>query len=570
MRFLVIDIKNFLSYDKVSFNLDKRGIVFVKGINNDSPKFDSNGSGKSALFEAIYFALYGNLLRKGKRGPVRKGEDKCIVKLRFKVNKDEFLIVREKGKIHKLKLYQNDEDISLPDIRKTQSLINDIIHPDVFVNTVLFSGSLTQSFLNGTDAQRKDIMMKMFGLDIFIKAQEKAKEKVKVFDRKLRELEVDLESSKKLKKELKSMIKDIEEKIKGLNEEVDIEKLEKERRSMKKKLYELNTELDSKKELFNEKIKEKNDLEKNLSDISFKIKTLKKEYGEKQKLVKSGKCPVCLREIKDEKDISYDFSSVEKEIEKLEKKQSKLSEQVDKKQKEVDKLVDEITSIESEVSELEDKLQTIKFELNEYKVSRDKYEDDLKEKNKRIKELSKEINLLEKNIEDISKEKEVYDFWKKGFGYDGIISFLMKMYLPEINNELNKYLSILIGGGVQGEFIPFTILKSGEVRDKWQFKLTGYEDYDSCSSGERRRIDVALLLSFNSILRRRYNVNMIVLDEVFDPLDRTGIDSIVVDILEELKKEISSIFVISHNPEFDLDCNYIEIIKEGGISKVVE
>ena len=54
MRIEKINIQNFYSFKDVSLNLsDYSGLTVIKGKNQDTG--GSNGSGKSALVEAIYF-----------------------------------------------------------------------------------------------------------------------------------------------------------------------------------------------------------------------------------------------------------------------------------------------------------------------------------------------------------------------------------------------------------------------------------------------------------------------------------------------------------------------------------
>ena len=51
-------IKNFLSIQEAELVLQK-GITFVKGVNLDDSKSTSNAAGKTAIFDALYWVLYG-------------------------------------------------------------------------------------------------------------------------------------------------------------------------------------------------------------------------------------------------------------------------------------------------------------------------------------------------------------------------------------------------------------------------------------------------------------------------------------------------------------------------------
>ena len=65
MKFLTLDIQNFCSIgDNFStVKLNDRGLILILGDNQDAPKSDSNGSGKSLILEAFTWAVLGSLIR---------------------------------------------------------------------------------------------------------------------------------------------------------------------------------------------------------------------------------------------------------------------------------------------------------------------------------------------------------------------------------------------------------------------------------------------------------------------------------------------------------------------------
>ena len=54
-----IDIQSFMSVGNISINLKDLGLTLVRGINNYEPKLESNGSGKSSIFDSIIWCLFG-------------------------------------------------------------------------------------------------------------------------------------------------------------------------------------------------------------------------------------------------------------------------------------------------------------------------------------------------------------------------------------------------------------------------------------------------------------------------------------------------------------------------------
>jgi len=59
MKFLSLQIENFLSIGSGHVALDDRGLVLIQGENQDDTSADSNGAGKSSIADALCWALYG-------------------------------------------------------------------------------------------------------------------------------------------------------------------------------------------------------------------------------------------------------------------------------------------------------------------------------------------------------------------------------------------------------------------------------------------------------------------------------------------------------------------------------
>ena len=80
MRIKRVSVNNFMSIEKIDIDLSKEGLNLVLGKNSDSKQFDSNGSGKSSLFDAIVWCMYGEILRNVNVDKlVRNGEKELTV-----------------------------------------------------------------------------------------------------------------------------------------------------------------------------------------------------------------------------------------------------------------------------------------------------------------------------------------------------------------------------------------------------------------------------------------------------------------------------------------------------------
>lgn len=88
MKFVDMELENFLAISHAKVNLTDRGLVLIQGVNSDDSSADSNGAGKSTLADGIDWILYGETARgvsgddviniaagKGTRGALRILDD---------------------------------------------------------------------------------------------------------------------------------------------------------------------------------------------------------------------------------------------------------------------------------------------------------------------------------------------------------------------------------------------------------------------------------------------------------------------------------------------------------------
>ena len=144
----------------------------------------------------------------------------------------------------------------------------------------------------------------------------------------------------------------------------------------------------------------------------------------------------------------------------------------------------------------------------------------------------------------------------------GIKARVIKHYLPIINKHINYYLTAM-------DFpIHFTL--NEEFKETIQSRHRDDFSYESFSEGEKKRIDLALLLTWRSIARLKNSAscNVLVLDEVFDSsLDINGTEEFL-KIIHEL--EHANVFVISHKTDSLVDKfhHVITFEKQRGFSAI--
>lgn len=145
----------------------------------------------------------------------------------------------------------------------------------------------------------------------------------------------------------------------------------------------------------------------------------------------------------------------------------------------------------------------------------------------------------------------------------GIRTRVIQQYLPVINKWVNYYLQAL-------NFpIQFTLNEQFEETIKSRHRdVFSYENF---SDGEKRRIDLALVLTWRSIARMKNSVytNLLIFDEIFDSsLDVAGTEDFLA-LLHTLGVD-TNVFVISHKTDALIDkfSSVIAVTKEKGFSVV--
>jgi DNA repair exonuclease SbcCD ATPase subunit len=127
--------------------------------------------------------------------------------------------------------------------------------------------------------------------------------------------------------------------------------------------------------------------------------------------------------------------------------------------------------------------------------------------------------------------------------------------------------------GLRATLRPYVEKKSGSVVDAISLDIEGAGagyGYRAASGGERRRVDVALLLALSEVgqAAQGQSGSTLFLDEVFDALDEGGVAALT-DALADLAQD-RCVFIISHNMDIIAGVRAaMRIHVEGGAAKVL-
>ena len=152
-------------------------------------------------------------------------------------------------------------------------------------------------------------------------------------------------------------------------------------------------------------------------------------------------------------------------------------------------------------------------------------------------------------LEAATRKLETAQFWVNAFGPKGIKAFIIETILPEFNLLVNTHLNAL-ADGLSVEIKAMTVHKKGTSSERMSIDVMnsrGADVYHGNSGGERRRIDLAVLLALQELVSRRATrpLNLAVFDEILGSLDEEGITR-ALDHLRIRAKKIPT-FIIEHN-----------------------
>ena len=162
MRFNKITIENFKSIgpNPVTVNLDFHNTTLLTGY---------NGAGKTSIFEAIVWCIYGVTKLKADNVVNKTVGENTKVELEFSESNKNYVITRyRKHKTHKNNVYvfENGENISLKNQADTQDLIQKIVGIDsrAFMSSIVLSSETYKQFLRETNSVRLQIFESVFSL----------------------------------------------------------------------------------------------------------------------------------------------------------------------------------------------------------------------------------------------------------------------------------------------------------------------------------------------------------------------------------------------------------------------
>jgi len=454
-----IKMQNFRKFKNVEIKFPE-GVVGIFGL---------NGVGKSTIFEAFAWALYGHVAARTSSDKIKRDKalptERCRVEVDFVFNKNNIKIIREmlgKNLSPSASAFINNRPVA-SGAEATTRFVQNLFGMDAktFFTSVFAKQKELNALSTMSASERKQLIMRMLGIDaidkaikniradirrtqdilqhmrISLKDERTGEDKEEVFLREIKKNSEEMERVRRRISEKKNYLGVLSKELETLEKEKD--RIEKEHESLQHRLDEER----KKKELFDRRA----NLEREILRLKMSLKERRQNLLEKE------------REKSEMEEVEEEFVDVEKKLEKLRMKISDVLTEMEKERTNMSAVEREKRKIEDRKKKIESlgpsaTCPTCERVLGEY-YSRliEKFDREIKEKVDMLSEIEvseikeKEIALLgeikfdETVYRNLEKEvRECYERYKlavervrkKQIEVDGV-----KEEIKEIFGELN-------------------------------------------------------------------------------------------------------------------------------------
>ena len=501
-----------------------------------------NGNGKSSLLESFEYTLYGKV----KSGKTKKWHKLSTLPNRINgelLNRIKFISNSTEVEVKRgispnvLELVEN----GVVNERAGKANIDEKIEKYIGMDIETFKSFISMSindfknFISLTNEEKQLLLDKLFNLEV-----------INILNGILK----DINKNNKIRMaSLDSEIKTLEDSIESIKKSIE-KAIEKEKENIQSEIEKLMNEMSSKKEDYKalkEKVEKIKDKENELTE---EIDVEKRQYINTQNDIKnvqreidlydSGKCPTCRTDFNSDHFISLRQVLVEKKdgfvsILKTIEESIKL---IKEKQQKLKTLSEKTTTAFNDLNYLLRNYKTQIEKLN-LKKSKESGEDsvNIQEFQNTIIELQDKKNISQES-QTTCKEKELYyKELNRILSEDGVKKAIISGIIKPINYFVSE--------NVKKMLLPFDV-KLDETFTAEIKSLGVAIEHDSLSTGETKKINIAILIAYLKLIRTKKHINILFLDEVFSSIDLEGIDSILL-LLKSFANDYNiNIFVVHH------------------------
>ncbi len=584
MQLSKISISNFLSIEFAELEFKEFGLWLVDGWNFDMGR--ANAAGKTAICNAISFALYGKIPRKITASDIlRTGSKSGYVELELESNGTIFKVRRERP--NKVTFWQDSTELPLSqDDFETKIKIK----YDQFLAVMYFAQGYSGRFISLNDSEKKDFLIKLLNLDSFSKYKAAADDELKILN--------------KQKEAITSKINELNTKIQTYEESLvdDVEIYRAQLQVLDKAIEKCMSEVHVLGEI------------PKPSQQTYKAEEAKLDALLKEEVAASAQRPLLLKEHQKLSAQLSNFkgpppslscpecaSSVVISAGKLipasqpvdhSHEKAEITKQMEAIKLNIDFLDEIIRKSESYKIQKRDLYSAHQEKVNNYTVVQGRIADfkaqAAKFTNKResiSEKLSQQADIRAKietakaqesaqkvTLGDVLLKSDLFSTMSTVFSATGAQAYVLDSTIDALNAYIKSNIAE-IWNNISYQFLTTKENSKGEVIAKFSEELVmdGEEKaLGSLSGGEYRALSIAVDFAVVDLLSNFLGIRIspIILDEPFDGLDIVGKET-VIELLEKMAIH-RQIFVIDHSAEVRASfADVIRVEKRSGVSTLV-
>ena len=538
--------KNFLSWKELEFDITD-GVTLIDGWNHDDNT--SEGSGKSAVVNALCFGLFGKLPKDAKVDEViRQGEKSCEIN----IITPEYTITRTRKPNATFMEHKTRGRVIGKDARESQKLIEEELgfSYETFMQGIFSAQDYNKKFITSTQEDKGRILSEIQDLGLFDRARVEAQERQRDVRQRLAQDESGLLSYEK-------DIKHVKEKITMLKTQSERETFQVSQRIRKaeKQVKEYSRQAkEFKKVNINRLQKVVDKLDKQLDKITdahdeyntamYDKNRLRSDISNLKRFIENPNedCPTCgtTLEQHDTSKAKSKYKFLEEELEHF-PMPNKPQDQKELR-KEISKLHREMR--EGERNNGNEKVITtkLKYALQEIREAEAIQIEDVSHDVEALKEHLFDLHRVKQSLCDQIKETRSADqrleILKRGF--KEIKSFVFNSALQDLTVKTNTYLTELFE-------VPISITFTNEnMKIGTEIIIDGVKrSLGLMSGGQHKRICLAVDFALSDLIstRKGSKLNLLILDEPFQNLSENSMIK-VINLIKNMKK---STIIIEHN-----------------------
>lgn len=545
MFFTKIEWKNIFAYGEEvqTLEYDSTGkLILLKG---------QSGSGKSAILSLPVLVLYGKLANVNKTSIANRVNKNGWIRGTLIKNNHTYVIER-KFTPNALTVFKDDVNIENYGTKDAQAYIdNEIIEipQATFNNMISISMKKFKSFLTMSPADRKQIIDRVFNLEIVNVVYENLK-------KDMRDLGNSINSDNTSLFQLNQTIMNANQELIKIQEKQKTQETQQQIDENNVKIAENNVKLQKLQEGYKQYAQKQ-------QEINMNIQTIKRgqientmsinQLQEKINLYNQEKCPTCGTSF-----TGANYDEIKQKLHELKAQKDEITLKLNQKLQELANNVNQVNEYLQKITTAVQTIQadTTKLQNSNYLIQQSmKVSGEYQAVQNIINKTTEQITTIKTALEE--KNQNMIDMQNLCVVYsiEGVKQKVINNYLPLLNKEIAQNLDLLN--------FPYQL----EFDSKFDPNLKDIGmpvPVDTLSDGEMTRVDIVVLCSLFKLLKRRYpNINILSIDELVSFLDVAN-SQILLKFLNNFAKSMNlNIFVVSH-VNIDTECfdKCIEVTRE--------